>query len=360
MPDRARATSSRRSAPRLGTTSPLAPAVPALALAAVLTAAAATEVDGQEPTRPGPAPPPTPSITVAELPTRYAAGRFRVAPVTGAGDTLVLYTDTGGGASMLFPDAVERLGLETRRLEFRGDSARLARFPAWRPGAAVPDPALLPPAGPWLLVRKPHPGMNGDGFLGRTWFAGRVWLFDYPDGSLGRVLGYDASSVPDEHRVRLGFQADSTGRRTTHFPRVRIAVDGDSLDMLLDTGATVTLSRSARRELGADEPADRATSFIVRSVYERWRERHPGWRVLEGADRRFEEPMIRVPRVSVAGHSVGPVWFTVRPDRNFREKMSKWMDRPVDGALGGSALRHFRVLVDYPSASAVFMRPGGR
>lgn len=44
--------------------------------------------------------------------------------------------------------------------------------------------------------------------------------------------------------------------------------------------------------------------------------------------------MIEVPTVLVAGYSAGPL-FTRRPDKNFHEFMSQWMDRKVDGALGG-------------------------
>jgi len=32
------------------------------------------------------------------------------------------------------------------------------------------------------------------------------------------------------------------------------------------------------------------------------------------------------------------------------------MDLPIAGALGGSALRYFRVVVDYPNAVAYFHR----
>lgn len=49
--------------------------------------------------------------------------------------------------------------------------------------------------------------------------------------------------------------------------------------------------------------------------------------------------------------------FTRRPDRNFQQYMSQWMDRPIVGALGGSALRYLRVTVDYPGAVAVFEKP---
>ena len=66
--------------------------------------------------------------------------------------------------------------------------------------------------------------------------------------------------------------------------------------------------------------------------------------------------MIEVPNVTVAGYTIGPVWFTRRPDKNFHEFMSKFMDRKVEGALGGSALRYFRVTVDYRNAVAIFER----
>jgi hypothetical protein len=46
----------------------------------------------------------------------------------------------------------------------------------------------------------------------------------------------------------------------------------------------------------------------------------------------------------------------MRPDRSFHEFMSQWMDRRVDGALGGSVLGRFRVTLDYPAGLATFER----
>ena len=54
----------------------------------------------------------------------------------------------------------------------------------------------------------------------------------------------------------------------------------------------------------------------------------------------------------MAGYTVGPVWFTRRPDPSFHQFMSQYMDKQVEGALGGSALKFFRVTVDYPNAVA--------
>jgi hypothetical protein len=36
--------------------------------------------------------------------------------------------------------------------------------------------------------------------------------------------------------------------------------------------------------------------------------------------------------------------------------MASMMDRPTWGALGGPALKHFRVVIDYPGCAAYFYR----
>jgi hypothetical protein len=300
--------------------------------------------------------------TLTLLPVRYAADRFYVTPVTTRGDTLLLYTDTGGGACMLSAAAADRMGSRSETVVVGTDTITLARLPALSAGAAIPLPDADPPIGNRFLVLSGRAAaeLGGDGFLGRTWFAGRVWVLDYPAHTLAVATGAGSNGAGSPgHTVPLGFQADSTGGRTTNFARIRVEIDGDSLDLLFDTGATVTLTDSGLAAIADGGPPDRGTSFIIQSVFERWRERHPDWAVLEGGGRfgPGTMPLIRVPRVSVAGWTVGPVWFTMRPDRNFRQYMSQWMDRQVDGALGGSALRYFRVTVDYPNAVAGFERP---
>lgn len=289
------------------------------------------------------------------LPVRYAADRFFVAPITGDGDRLLFYTDTGGGTNMIYRRSVERLGLETTMLTLGEESYDVVSAPGFAQSAGIPLPADLPPFGDSFLVREaPTFTADADGFLGRTWFADRVWVFDYPKQSLGLVTVTEPLAAGNPHRVGLGFQADAAGNRTTHFPSIPIEVDGAPLDMLFDTGATVELTDTALAELDDGGPPARGTSFIIQTVFDGWRQRHPGWRVIEGADRLGGMPMIEVPEITIAGHTVGPVWFTMRGDSNFHEYMSQWMDRRVDGALGGSALRYFRVIVDYPEAVAIF------
>lgn len=284
------------------------------------------------------------------LPVRVAADRFFVRPVTVDNDTLTLYTDTGGGL-FLYADAAARLGLEA-------DSTGTVALPPLHPDALIPAPAGSRDGRLPVLDERPDGFDVGDGMLGQAWFADRVWTFDYPAGRL--LLWPDASGrrdAPPAHSVALGFQTDSTGRRTLSFPRIRIEVDGDSLDVLFDTGATVWLTDSAVAELADGGLQQRATSFITAGVMQRWRARHPEWRVLENADRFVPGmAMIEVPEMAVGGWRVGPVWFTERPDRNFHEFMSGFMDQRVEGALGGSGLRFFRVTVDYPAAIAEFER----
>jgi hypothetical protein len=197
--------------------------------------------------------------------------------------------------------------------------------------------------------------MDFDGMLGQEWFAGRVWAFDYPQH---RLLLHSSNEVMkkagDRHRIALGFKTDESGTRLLNFPRVQVLIDGENLDLLFDTGATTTLSDSALSVLKDNRSAERATSFITTTIFEKWRKRHPGWRMMARAEKETGEAMIEVPKITVAGHSVGPIWFTRRRDKNFHEFMSQFMDKRVEGALGGNALRYFRVTVDYPNAVAQF------
>jgi peptidoglycan/xylan/chitin deacetylase (PgdA/CDA1 family) len=190
--------------------------------------------------------------------------------------------------------------------------------------------------------------------LGQQWFADRVWTFDYPNKRLLLRADGDLPEGKAEHRVSLGFKASPSGKRAMHFPRIQVSIDGEAVDLLFDTGASTELTEAALSVLKDRRPAVRATSFITANLFEKWRKRHPEWRVIEGAEARSNEAMIEVPKVVVAGHTVGPVWFTRRADKNFHEYMSQWMDKRIEGALGGNALYYFRVTVDYPRSVAVF------
>jgi hypothetical protein len=95
----------------------------------------------------------------------------------------------------------------------------------------------------------------------------------------------------------------------------------------------------------------------VASLFDRLRAAHPEWRVLRGASPyRGGAPLLRIPEITIAGHTVGPVWVERRPDRAFEQMARRSLDQPVQGALGGSLFQYFRVTVNYPDAWASFER----
>ncbi|PRY03665.1 hypothetical protein CLV24_13913 [Pontibacter ummariensis] len=304
------------------------------------------------------------------IPAKLVEGIWYVQPVTSSGDTLTFYTDSGGGFVFLLEEVAQELDLPIEQVQMGGRTASVAPMPAFKANAWIPGPVSGSPTGeklltlPWneetkqILPETASGKPLGSGFLGRWWFADRVWTFDYPQQHMYLHKGALPAESMTDHKALLGFQVDSTGRRTTHFPRIRVAVDGDSLDLLFDTGAQTTLTAAAQQKAGGTS-GRRATSFITRSVFEKWQQKHPDWRVIEKAEAGTGAAMIEVPQVSIAGYTVGPVWFTQRPDNAFQEWLSQMMDKPIEGALGGSALQYFRVTADYPSAVAYFDKEPG-
>ncbi len=292
------------------------------------------------------------------MPAQFRGGRVYLRVATAHGGTLRLYTDTGGGM-VIAATALARLGLPAQPSRDAALRARLgagARVVSMR---ALGLPASIPLAhAPMVVVpvMRQLPGWppQGDGILGQAWFAGHVWTWNYPAKRLW--LDPPGWTPAGAHAVPLGFPSDAQGKRLDDFPRIVVRVDGQPLPLLLDTGAETYLTRAALAQLHDGGPPLRATSIIIASLFERWHRQHPGWRVIRKAQAGTDAAMIEVPRVRVAGFRVGPVWFTERPDANFLKIMSSMTRGPVDGSLGGNALRSLRMTIDYPRARAWFVR----
>lgn len=289
-----------------------------------------------------------------QLPSEYVAGRFYLRPETVTGVSLRLLTDTGGG-DFLHESTVARLGIPTRAVELGQEVAQAVAFPefrsdAWVPPISVEDDPRAPDVRGCLMVYPDRPERDSDGVLGQAWFGGRVWTFDHPGG---RMLLEDDSAVPAGEPAPLGFPNDAGRRRGSNFPSIDATIEGETFAFLFDTGATAYLTPEAQSQLGG--PPNQATCFVTAHLFDRWRQEHPRWRFLQSGDKNVGgQPMIEVPSVAIAGLDSGPVWFTRRPDRNFHEWMSSMMDRRVEGALGGSLFKYFRITVDYPNAVAHF------
>lgn len=293
----------------------------------------------------------TPPLPYA-LPAKMEHHRFFVEAQASGGEVLRLFTDSGGGMNFTTGGA-DKLGVDYAR-PAEATQAPVGSVPWPRyAGAWIPPPKSVP-SGWTVPILVPPPGMHFDGMLGSPWFGGRTWEWDYRAGTL-RLLPDGALPKADPaHVVKLGFQRGDDGAHTTHFPRIAARVDGEELQFLFDTGATFRLDAAAAAKLGDAGVRERAGNFINASVMQGWHARHPDWPYLEHGDSGMA--MIRVPSVEVAGYATGPAWFSARPDKAFREYMAQWMDRPVDGALGGEAFQGFRITVDYPGETAVFER----
>ena len=296
-----------------------------------------------------------PSEASRQMPAEFVANRVYVTAVTADSDSLRLITDTGGGRMfVLTRPALERLGQSvTDTLSRDRRSLLITSSPSFRPDGRVPSPpsdrALLAPPRRAQLI-----GYD-DGRLGQSWFGGHIWTLDYGAETMTLHASAADLSFPSEHTVPLAFKTDAEGTRTSNHPRVEATIADSTYSFLLDTGATTVLTDSAHAALNG--PKRRGSGFISASVFEQWRSAHPDWRVVDDASPAFGgTPLIRVPEVSIAGHTVGPVWFERRPDRVLQGLLAGSMDKPVAGALGGSLFQYFRLTIDYPNARAHFER----
>lgn len=315
------------------------------------------------------------------VPVDYVEGRFFARWQLDDGTFLRFFLDTGGPRDNLLSSTVHRLHLTREIRPMEEDSVSWVRIPATI--ARQLSPALR--TNDWL---DPAPGMTDgsvrvmatfpggpldamlgneasevgriDGILGPDWFAGRIWTLDYQGHRLFQGTTDAVNVLPAACWEPLGFQADSTGRRTTNFPRITARIDGEEVQLLFDAGATTTLTDSVWHAIGVPGPRTRGASFIVHERFERWRAKHPEWRIIVNADAEFHNRMILVPAVEVGSARLGPVWFSERPDNAFHQWMSQWMDRTIDGALGGSALAHAIVVLDYPGSRAAVLLPPAR
>lgn len=292
--------------------------------------------------------------TGTDVPSQFVHDQVWVTPRLG-GNELRFFTDTGGGWNALSIGIARRHGM--KMVEERSDSemVRLVPFPEFDEGFGIPQPPAHFMAGR-LMIGDDARLARMDGFLGARWFADGIWEFDYPAQRL-RKLEHSPDLAP-ACTVKLGFQQGEDGARTMHFPSMQTTIDGEVLDVLLDTGATATLTEHSGEVFKLPDGTQVGTSFIEHEVFERWVLRHPKWRVVDEADRKGEKlwRMIEVPEIEIAGQVVGPVWFAEQPPGAFQKYMASMMDRPTWGALGGSAFKYFKLVIDYPRAQACFLR----
>lgn len=288
------------------------------------------------------------------IPTRYIADRFFAAPVTQQGDTLEMLMDTGGGNVFVTKTALLRMGIAPKFVALaEGDSVwDGGAFPRFREGASIPSPLGTPRGKLFGFGEKLFSDLGGNGMVGHNWFAGRVWVLDYPRRQVSYFVTPPTAKPFGPHTIPMTVKAPLV----RDDPRIQVIVAGDTVDMLLDTGATSVLSPEAIGIVGAG-PAARASAFAATRLWDGWHQKHPDWRVITGGEANMHADLIGVPNVSIAGYDAGTVWFAKRPDRVYDGMMKSLMDKPILASIGGTAFRQFKLTMDYVNQRVTFEKP---
>lgn len=301
------------------------------------------------------------------LPSDFQGNRVFIETITESQDTISFLTDTGGGGILVTQDFVRRLGLESSEIKMGDQNLFVVTLPDFHPDYDIPLMPENPDEDSYLAKKKETlqgkilvvppdaaPDVGADGILGQDWFASRVWTMDYGKQEFILHQAIGPEKLSENHTSEIYFQKDQKGKVTHYFPRIQAEIDGEMHDFLLDTGATTLVTEEAMKLKNDSLPAMRGTSFITQSIFEQWRENHPDWEVIEEGDKYTGSHYIKVPEVTIAGHTVGPVWFTTRPDPSFHNFMSSMMDKQIEGALGGSLFQYFKITLSYPDRFANF------
>ncbi|MES2312289.1 MAG: hypothetical protein V4566_08345 [Pseudomonadota bacterium] len=297
-----------------------------------------------------------PLDTRQQVPAVYEAGHFYITLPVHGDQALRLLVDTGGGGGsglfVLQAAAAKRLDLKVSQCGQGDDSMRVVSMPAQLNTVLAPA-RETPCHAAAILVDGDLGTDHADGIVGAGYMPGQIWTFDYPQHELWREAA-NWHTKDKSHVIPLELPHDHLGR-ASGLPRIELRIDGETLPMLLDTGATAEATRVGAKATGdASVHGFGVTSYAPSSLINRWHAHHKDWPVINDGDRLIQHMrLIRVPNVEIAGWAAGPVWFTERPDKNI-DALSNYMSGTVKGSAGANIFRHFKMTLDYPAGVAEF------
>ncbi|MBT31090.1 MAG: hypothetical protein CMO01_15650 [Thalassobius sp.] len=285
------------------------------------------------------------------------------------------FADTGGGISMLLGYSVEKHDLQkqVKKGVLKGflpvdyiqlsDLVENSSFPKpdfprnfiiRHPFSRVTEPHLfIPPMDDEIkVIRENMPEMEM--FLGQNFFMGKAWTIDYINEQIWVNTPLSKTEYVKPNVQKIGFKKNSHNESIYGHPSMYVEIDGEVIDVLFDTGATIILTEDGKKDLNTDKNTI-GGSFIAASIFDKWRTAHPDWKYYPHAD--MSKDVIEVPQVKVGTFEVGPVLFAKRPDENWSEGMIHSMDKIVGGAIGGSVLQYLKVIIDYNSELIKFEKP---
>lgn len=298
------------------------------------------------------------------LPATLIDGRFFLKIPTTNKDTILGFCDTGGGYTAIYDRTLKKLKLEDKisEVEINGEKIRFILAKELYSNLYIPYPQIanyykVAIQSPFLEVPDTSEQMDlfskyvpHDAFLGQFFFINSSWTFDYITGKLFINTPLSANSI-EENTQHIGFKKDRQGNKRFGHPSMKIVIDGETIDVLFDTGATLLLGENSKAEFHDKKAA--GGSFIAKSIFDNWHKQHPEWRMIEKGEATGAD-MIEIPQVKVGSLTAGPVWFAKRPDEAWSKGMIGSMDKVVKGAIGGSFLQYFKVTIDYNSELVKF------
>jgi len=249
------------------------------------------------------------------------------------------WIDTGGGGFLLTETLARALGLEWGepvRQEGR-EFARVLELPEAFLGELpleLVDGRVFVMLGSDNLLPPAAPG-RADGLLPGHVLARYHVIFDYPNQLF--TVAQPGTVQPVGEPLPMPVSGEMG------FPRTEIEVGGVTYGFLLDTGASFTMVSAA--------------------ILAAWGDQHPEWPRHEGAagdaatlGGQALETMF-VPSAHWASHEIRPFGVVSQQEGVFERGMSRMMTAPIIGALGGNALSHFRIELDYAKQTAYLSRP---
>ncbi|MEO6190958.1 MAG: hypothetical protein ABIO44_11935, partial [Saprospiraceae bacterium] len=212
------------------------------------------------------------------------------------------------------------------------------------PFSRVTEPYLLipPMEDEMKLITQSMPDMEA--FLGQNIFMGKAWTIDYIHQNILVNTPLTEQDKNNPNVQKIGFKKNSNYENMFGHPSMFIEVNGEIIEVLFDTGATIVLSDDGKLELKTNAKTI-GGSFIAASIFDKWRNEHPEWKYYPKAD--MKNDMIEVPIVKIGSNEIGPVLFAKRQDENWSNGMINSMDKVVKGAIGGSGLKYLKVTIDY-------------
>ena len=300
------------------------------------------------------------------IPSKFIDGeRFYIKVPVENNDSLLAFGDSGGGLSMIIPSTIEKKNLQSKvhyglmkgilpaKYMLFKDLISDARFPQLypyrghiirHPFSRVTEPFFFVPSmdNEMKFFSAAMPDMNV--FLGQNFFMGKSWTIDYVQQKIWVNTPLTANDKSNPNVLKIGFKKNSHHENIFGHASMYMVVNGDTNDVLFDTGATFVLSDNGKKELNTTQKTI-GGSFIAASIFDKWRKEHPEWKYYPKAD--MNSDVIEVPIVKIGNNEVGPVLFSKRPDENWSQGMINTMDKIVKGAIGGSALKYLKVTIDY-------------